>query len=54
MSIDKAIANAVASLNMEGFSVDENSKDLVRLVLENKMTAEEYIALVKKKAGVSA
>lgn len=54
MSIDKAIENAAASLTMEGFSVDEKAKDLVRLVLENKMTTEEYIAIVKQKAGVSA
>ncbi len=54
MPIDTAIDNAVASLTMEGLSADEKAKELVRLVLENKITAEEYISLIKKKAGVSA
>ncbi len=54
MSVDTAIENASASLTMEGFSIDQKAKELVRLVLENKMTTEEYIAIIKQKAGVSA
>ena len=54
MSVDIAIENASASLTMEGFSIDQKAKELVRLVLENKMTTEEYIAIIKQKAGVSA
>ncbi len=54
MSIDTAIENTTASLTMEGFSVDQKAKELVRVVLENKMTTEEYITIIKQKAGVSA
>ena len=53
MSIEKAIANATASLEMEGFQVDKKSMDLCRKLLEGKITMEEYIAIVKTEAGVT-
>ncbi len=54
MSIDKAVANAVASIEMEGFSVDEQSKEWCKKLLNNEISMEQYISLVKQAAGVSA
>ena len=53
MSIDKAIENAVASVEMEGFSVDEHSKDLSRKLLNNEISMEQYISLIKQSVGVA-
>lgn len=52
--IEKAIKNASASVEMEGFSVDEQSKIWCRKLLLNEITMEQYISLVKEKAGVNA
>ncbi len=52
MSVDKAISNAAASVEMEGFCIDEQSKEWCRQLLENKITFEQYIQLVKSRAGV--
>lgn len=52
--IEKAIKNASASVEMEGFSIDEQSKILCRKLLLNEITMEDYILLVKQKAGVNA
>ncbi len=52
--IDKAIKNASASVEMEGFSIDEQSKILCKKLLLNEITMEDYILLVKQKAGVNA
>lgn len=54
MSIDKAINNAAASVEIEGYHIDERTKEWVRLLLEEKITMEEYIALVMKQTGVTA
>ena len=53
MSIDKAINNAAASVEMEGFIIDEQCKEWCRQVLENKITMEQYIQLVLEQAGIS-
>ena len=53
-SINRSIANAAASVEMEGFCVDEECKDWCRLVLLNQMSKEEYQNLLLKKAGVTA
>ncbi len=53
MSIDKAIENAIASVEMEGFSVDEQSKDLCKRLLNNEITMEQYISLIKQSVGVA-
>ena len=50
MSIDKAINNAAASVEIEGYHIDEQTKEWVRLLLEEKITMDEYIALVIEKA----
>ncbi len=52
MSIDKAIENAAASVEMEGYQIDTQVKDWCRRLLEQRITMEQYIQLVKQKAGV--
>ena len=52
MTIDSAIENAAASIEIEGFSIDAESKIWCRQLLEKEITMDQYIELVKKKAGV--
>jgi hypothetical protein len=47
-SIEKAILNAEASLRMEGLRPSPEVLRECRLVLEGKLSYEEYIANVKK------
>ena len=54
MSVDKAIENAVASVKMEGYTVDSECVQWCKQLLENKISMEQYIALVKQKLGVIA
>ena len=53
VSIDKAINNAAASVEMEGFIIDEQCKEWCHQGLENKITMEQYIQLVLVQAGIS-
>lgn len=53
MSIDRAINNAAASVEMEGYSIDEQCKNWCRQVLENKITMEQYIQLVLENADIN-
>lgn len=53
-SYDKAIENAVASVEMEGYQIDEQSKEWCKKLLLNEITMEKYIEFVKLKAGVTA
>ena len=50
--IERSIENAVASVEMEGFHIDEECRNWCRLVLMNEMTKEEYFLLLLKKAEV--
>lgn len=50
--IEKSIRTASASLEMEGFSVDERAKLWCKKLLNKEITMDEYISLVKAKAGV--
>ena len=52
-TIDKTIANAVASVEMEGLHIDEQSKIWCKQLLLKEITMEEYIDLVTQKAGVT-
>ncbi|MEE0913611.1 MAG: hypothetical protein U0L76_03385 [Ruminococcus sp.] len=52
-SLEKNIANAVASIEMEGFHIDEQSKILCKQLLSKEITMEEYIRLIKQKVGVN-
>ena len=53
LQIEKSIRTATASLEMEGFTVDEKAKLWCKKLLNNEITMEDYISLVKAKAGVS-
>ena len=49
MSTDKVIENAVASVKMEGYQVDDECVQWCRKLLGNEITMEQYVALVKQK-----
>ena len=51
--IKTAIRNAETSLNMEGFSVSEQTKFLCEQLLTKQITMAEYISIVKQKAGLT-
>lgn len=53
MSIEKAINNAAASVEMEGYHIDEQSRILCRQLLEKQITMDQYIELAKQRAGVN-
>ena len=52
MSIDKSIKNAIASIEMEGYKIDNECVQWCKKLLENEINMEQYITLVKQKAGV--
>lgn len=52
-SLDKSIQNAAASVEMEGYKIDNQSKEWCKKLLQNEITMDEYINLVKLKAGVT-
>ncbi len=52
MSIDKAIENAAASVKMEGYKLDSECVQWCKSLLENKISMEQYISLLKQKTGV--
>lgn len=52
--IEKAINNAKASVEMEGYSIDEQTKVWCRKLLNKEITIEEYISFAKQKSGASA
>lgn len=54
MSIDKAVANASASIQMEGYQIDNECIVWCKKLLKKEISMEEYIALVKQKTGVGA
>lgn len=45
-TIEKSIHAAVTSLKMEGFKVDAGCVELCRMMLEGKISMEEYIKCV--------
>ncbi len=49
---EQAMNNALASVNMEGLFVDEQSQTWCKMLLLNEITMEKYIELVKEKAGI--
>lgn len=51
--IERAINNAVFSTEMEGYIIDNTSKELCRKLLKKEITMEEYISFVKSNAGVT-
>ena len=53
MSNDKAIQNAVASVKMEGYQIDNECIQWCKKLLEEEINMKQYIALVKQKVGVN-
>jgi len=51
---EQALKNAVASVEMEGIYVSEETKELCKQVLIGQMDYATYLALVKQRAGVTA
>ena len=53
MSNDKAIQNAAASVEMEGYQIDNECIQWCKKLLEKEIDMKQYITLVKQKAGVN-
>ena len=51
MSIDKAIKNAVASVEMEGYQIDNECISWCKKLLNQEINMEQYITLLKNKSG---
>ena len=52
-TLDVMIENAASSVEMEGYSIDEQSKAWCKQLLNKEITLAEYIDLVIEKAGVA-
>jgi len=53
VTAERAVDNAVASVEMEGFHVSEEAKALCLQVLNGQMDKDTYIALAMRRAGVA-
>ena len=51
MSVEKSIANAVASLHMEGLTAKPVYEELCRRLLRGEITMNEYVALAIERKG---
>lgn len=51
ISAQQAIANAAASVEMEGFTVTAQHREWCRQLLNGEITRTEYIRLVRESAG---
>lgn len=51
ISIDNSIANAVASVEMEGFKVSDTAKELCKKLLNKEITMEQYISSIVPTGG---
>lgn len=51
--IEKTINNAAASVEMEGFHIDQQYRLWCKQLLLKEITMDEYIKLVKRKVGVT-
>ena len=54
MSTDKAIKNAIASVKIEGYYIEDDCVQWCKMLLEKEISLDQYIALVKQKSGVVA
>jgi len=52
MTVERAIQNAKASVEMEGFTISGETVALCRQLLEGKITDEEYRHRILVNAGV--
>jgi len=53
ITAERAVDNAVASVEMEGFHVSEETKELCMKVLNGQMDYATYLMLAKQRAGVA-
>ena len=51
-SVDKTIANAAASVEMEGYHIDRECREWCKMVLMGDLTKDEYYQLLFMKAGI--
>ncbi len=49
MTIERAMENAIASTEMEGFVVTDEQRKLMRRVLEKEISLKEAISVLNKK-----
>lgn len=49
MTLDKAMSNAIASTEMEGFIVTAEQKELMKSVLKNEISLKEAIEILNRK-----
>lgn len=52
-SVNKSIANAAASVEMEGFHVDDECRAWCRKLLMKEISFEQYLAYAKEKVDAS-
>ncbi len=52
MSVDSAISNATASLEMEGLYVSDELRELCIKMINKEITMEEYIKLAMELKGI--
>jgi hypothetical protein len=50
---EQALKNAAASVEMEGFHISEEAKELCKQVLNGQIDYAAYLAQVKRRAGVA-
>lgn len=53
-ALNQMIESAASSVEMEGYSIDSQSKTWCKQLIKNEITMSEYIELVKRKAGVTS
>lgn len=53
-SVNKSIAHAAASVEMEGFHVDDECREWCRKLLMKEISFEQYLAYAKEKVETSA
>lgn len=49
MTLERAMSNAIASTEMEGFNVTKEQRELMARVLKKELTLKEAIAELNKK-----
>ncbi len=52
--IENEVNNACASVEIEGYTIDEQCRAWCKQLLKKEITFNEYILLVKEKSGVGA
>lgn len=53
MSIDKAVENAMVSVQMEGYEVDDECIRWCKQLLRKEISYEQYLAFVKQKSSAA-